>query len=101
MRDQYGQPIPDDLVVLPFGFEPGETVIRGDQVEPEDVEVIARANWYEVEGQEGLILASYLAIQGLSEVNPLDCGLTLAGAQINRIADPLKRYSLEDGFYHA
>jgi len=101
MNDQYGQEIPADLVVLPFGFDPESEVLSGHPREPEDVDIISKANWYEVEGQEGLLLASYEAIEGLSELNPLDCGLTLAGAQLNRVADPLKRYSLEDGFYHA
>ena len=103
MKDQYGQEVPGDLVVLAFGFEPGDGPIRGDALEPEDVEVISRADWYEIEGGPPVVLASYVAIQGLSEYNPLDAGIDLAapGALINRIADPLKRYSLEDGFYHA
>ena len=61
MKDQYGQEIPADLVVLHFGFEPGDGPIRGDALEPEDVEVISRADWYEVEDHP-LMLASYLAI---------------------------------------
>lgn len=102
MKDQYGQEVPGDLVALHFGFEPGDGPIHGDRVEPEDVEVIGRATWYEVEDHP-VMLASYLDIQGLSEINPLDCGIDLQapGLKINRIADPLKRYSLEDGFYHA
>ena len=102
MKDQYGQPIPADLVVLPFGAASGEGVIGFDPVDPEDVEIITAADWYEVAGQEGLILASYEAINGFGSI-PLDCGidLTTPGIQISRIADPLKRYSLEDGFYHA
>ena len=101
--DQYGQPVPKDLVVLQFGFDPDpEKVIHGDPVDPADVKIIMAANWYEVEGREGLILASYLDIGGLSELNPADCGIGLEDSpQINRVADPLKRYSLEDGFYHA
>lgn len=102
MKDQYGQEVPGDLVVLQFGFDPESPVVHGDPLEPEEVAIITAANWYEVEGREGLILASYEAIEGLSELDPLDCGiLDLAGAKINRIADPLKRYSPEDGFYHA
>jgi hypothetical protein len=102
MKDQYGQEVPADLVVLHFGFEPGESVIRGDRLEPEEVDIISKANWYEVEDVP-LILASYEAIDGLSELNPLDYGIDLQAPEIkiNRIADPLKRYSWEDGFYHA
>ena len=101
MEDQYGQEVPEDLVVLHFGFEPGEGVIHGDPLEPEEVEIISKARWYEVEDVP-LVLASYEEIQGLSELDPLDYGINdLATATINRIADPLKRYSLEDGFYHA
>jgi hypothetical protein len=100
--DQYGQPVPKDLVVLPYGFSPCPgKVVSGDPLPNHEVRIIMAASWYEVEGNPGLLLASYLAIGGLSELNPLDCGLTLEGAQINRVADPLKRYSLEDGFYHA
>lgn len=102
MKDQYGQAVPADLVVLPVGAAPGEGVIGFDPMDPEDVELITAANWYELAGQEGLILASYEAINGFGSI-PLDCGLDLAalGIKINRIADPLKRYSWEDGFYHA
>jgi hypothetical protein len=103
MKDQYGQEVPNDLVVLPFGFEPGDGPIRGDMVDPEDIDVMCRADWYEVDDGYPIILVSYLAIQGLSETDPLDCGIDLKapGIKINRIADGLKRYSLEDGFYHA
>jgi hypothetical protein len=101
MFDQYGKEVPQDLVVLPFGAAPGEDVIGFDPVDPEDVEIICAADWYEVEGQEGLILASYEAINGFGSI-PLDCGIDLQapGVQINRIVDRLKQYSLKDGFYH-
>ena len=102
MKDQYEQEVPADLVVLHFGFDPGERVIRGDYLEPEEVEVISAARWYKVEDVP-LILASFEEIEGLSELQPLDYGIDLdtPGLTINRIADPLKRYSREDGFYHA
>ena len=101
MKDQYGQEIPNDLVVLPFGAGPGKDVIHFDALEPEEVGIIIKANWYEVVGQEGLILASADAIVGWGS-DPEDCWLDIEPeTKINRIADPLKRYSWEDGFYHA
>jgi hypothetical protein len=99
--DQYGQPVPKDLVVLQFGFAPGDETIKGDAVDQADVKIIMAANWYEAEERPGLLLASYEAIEGRSEIIPEDCGILLKNMQINRVADPLKRYSLEDGFYHA
>jgi hypothetical protein len=110
MRDQYGGIIPGDLVVLHFGspLEPGtlpedNPLIGFDPVDPADVDAVCAANWYEVQGREGLILASYEEIGGRSELDPLDCGIDLhrPGVRVRRIAGPLKRYSLEDGFYHA
>lgn len=101
MKDQYGGEVPDDLVVLNFGQAPSDEVILFDPVDPEEVGIITAADWYEVEGQEGLILASFEAIQGMCEADPLDCGINLAGMKIHRIATPLKRYSWEAGFYHA
>ena len=101
MKDQYGQEIPADLVVLHFGFEPGDKPIQGDRLEPEEIEIICKARWYEVRDIP-LVLASYEEIHGLSEMNPLDYGIAdTFETDICRIADPLKRYSWEDGFYHA
>ena len=100
MKDQYGQEIPDDLVVVDFGFEPGELInfIR----EPEEVQIISKADWYEVEGYP-LILASAEQIQYLCETDPLDCGYpdNWKTIPIGRIANILKRWGPEDGFYHA
>jgi hypothetical protein len=101
MKDQYGTEVPSDLVVLPFGAAPGKDVIHFDALEPEEVEVISAAAWYEVEGQEGLILASAEFLGGFGS-DPEDCGIGITPeTKINRIADVLKRYSWEDGFYHA
>jgi len=103
LKDQYGQDIPDDLVVLPFGIAPGDDANRVYPLKPETVEIYLKADWYEVENYEGLILASAKAVEYESEDNPLDCGFpdNWQELPISRIADPLKRYSWEDGFYHA
>jgi len=71
-----------------------------------DVKVVEKANWYEVwtSGRRGhAILAGAKAIKYLSEDDPLDAGIDLnaRGTKVMRIADSLKRWSEEDGFYHA
>jgi hypothetical protein len=85
MRDQYGNDVPTDLVVLPthLGLQ--------------DTKVVMSANWYEA---NGILMASYKAIYGLSESDPLEPGV-LPTDQILYVAHALKRYSKEDGFYHA
>jgi len=91
LKDQYGDRVPDDLVVL--GGRPqdyGEGSLR----------LIERANWYEA---DGVILVSAREVNYASETDPLDADVDLSkpGVEIFRIADALKRWSEEDGFYHA
>lgn len=85
-NDQHGQPIPDDLVVLP-DFK---TLFH------KAISVVLDARWYEANGC--LLMASVSEIEGLSEIDP---GIDLAAAEIMFIDEPLKRWSQEDGFYHA
>ena len=108
MKDQYGQEIPGDLVVL----ESGDFIDQGDISDEvndkfpdssgaEDFQTLFNAAWYEVEEWPGVILVSAKAINYLSEVDPMDIGVDISAAQINRIADGLKRFDLQDGFTHA
>jgi len=107
-KDQYGQDVPADLVVLHFGFAPEAVspTIMGDPLELKIVNKIMAADWYEVwtlQGPTGLMLASAEAIEYESEIDLVDCGidLTQPDVEIMRVADPLKRYTWKDGFYHA
>ena len=88
IMDQYGEQVPDDLVVLPDPQMLGE----------DEIKKVMDAPWYEA---EGILMASAKAIDGLSEFDPKDAGIDLEETEVSAIDDPLKRYSKEDGFYHA
>lgn len=90
-RDQYGRPIPDDLVLLPTS---GDNWWLWD----DEIETVLRVDWYEA---NDVLLASAKALNGLSEDDPIDAGVDLNRVEVCRVADCLKRYSPEDGFYHA
>jgi len=94
LEDQYGDPVPDDLVV-PWG--------AGEDFNDEEVNKTNSARWYAAEGFGNIILVSYGEVGGLFETDPIDVGIDLSdpGTQINRIDDVLKRWNPEDGFYHA
>lgn len=89
MKTQYGEDVPDDLVLLP---NPKDLMDL-------DLRVILAAEWYEY---QGILLVSGSAIDWFSEGDPLDAGLDLSALEeIDRVAESLKRFSREDGFYHA
>lgn len=92
LKDQYGGRVPDDFVVL-SGRLPQDYTEK-------DLRMITRAEWYEV---DGIILVSAREVDYASEDDPLDADVDLSkpGIEIGRIADALKRWSEEDGFYHA
>jgi len=94
MKDQYGQAVPADLVVLP-----SYTLCTY-----EERAAIFRETWYEA---NGILLADLpMAAAGLC-LDPRDVGLdvdedgNLEGCEIRRIAAGLKRGNSIDGFYHA
>ena len=93
LRDQYGDKVPNDLVLPPMM----------EAINDEQLKVIMAADWYEVEGKGYAILMSFRQIKGLSEADPLDADIDLSakGIKVFRINECLKRYSDEDGFYHA
>jgi len=90
MNDQYGNKVPDDLIALERGL---------DGFTDEEIKIIVNARWYEVYHSHGEDLAVSLSeIQGIIDGNyPL--GDT--PIEILLINDVLKRWSIEDGFYHA
>lgn len=90
-KDQYDHPVPNDLVVLPCI----ETLHKKDIIK------IEQAIWYECEEKPWVIMASAQEIDYLSEVDPIDCDIDIENCTVMQINDCLKRYSEEDGFYHA
>ncbi len=88
MKDQYGNPVPTDLVLLPDFSDLTE----------QETDLIFRADWYEC---ERVLMASFKAIGELSEDDPIDAGVDLRCAQVFKVDDCLKRGNGEDGFYHA
>ena len=89
-NDQYGQPIPEDLVTLPDITELSGTEIRW----------IDGMDWYET---KGILMASAKDINYLSEVDPLDAGVDLSDPDVEvlKVDSVLHRWSNENGFYHA
>lgn len=91
LKDQYGNPVPDDLVVL-SREKPQEFTELG-------LTLMDAADWYEV---DGILLVSAKAVQSFLEVDPLDCGLKLSQrSQVFAVHSCLHRWNEEDGFYHA
>ena len=100
MKDQYGEKVPNDLVVI--------TDINPDDLTEKELKRVTKADWY-IAGDGTrrfsgyILLASFKAIGDLTEFDPLDAGIDLKdkGVEILRVAAPLKRWSAEDGFYTA
>lgn len=89
MITQYGEPVPGDLVLMPSL----EHLTDADRL------LMFKADWYE---HENVLLVSGSAIDWLSEDDPLDADIDLSTVEeINQVADGLKRWNPEDGFYHA
>lgn len=98
LYDQYGDVIPHDLVILS----------SLGSLNKEDLERVTQAKWYKAArhpqfGPEaGPLLASAEAIGYLSENGLFDStGVREKECFMYRISDCLKRWNLEDGFYHA
>lgn len=90
MNDQFGNKVPDDLIALECG---------PDRFTDEEIKIIVDATWYEVTHSHGQDLAvSLSAIEGVIDgCYPLgDTPL-----EIMAVDDCLKRWSIDDGFYHA
>jgi len=87
-KDQCGNPIPKDLVLLPTLAE----------LSAENIDKVFAADWYEA---NGVLMASAKKIKGLSEDDPADADVDLKTAEILYVAHALKRGNEEDGFYHA
>ena len=88
-KDQYGEKVPGDLVLLPD--------IEG--LSQEEIDIIDNADWYEV---NRILMASAKQIKYLSEDNPLDAGIDPYHRNTNvyYVDHALHRYD-DEGFYHA
>lgn len=93
MKDQYGKPIPPDLVLLENSEE---ALKKGVEVKELD--------WYCV-GETGHIFVSDLKVTeilGHHDFVPLnDVYPVLAKGDVSFVDKPLRRWNLKDGFYHA
>jgi hypothetical protein len=89
MKDQYGNPVPGDLIVL-TGETPGDFTDFA-------LKLIDDADWYEV---NGFLLVSSKAVQHCFDGDPIDAGLDLRKAKVLYVASCLHRWD-DELFYHA
>ena len=91
LKDQYGNKVPNDLVILcgPYGHWTEETLKK-----------VVNAKWYEA---DGLLCVSAAEVDEPDIDEPVSyAGIRLTKrTKIDKIPHPLKRWSIEDGFYHA
>jgi hypothetical protein len=87
MKDQYGEDIPNDLVLMP----------SIESLNEEELKIVDNANWYE---QNKVLMVSAKEINYLSEDDILNADITLKEDKIFYIAFILHRFD-ENGFYHA
>lgn len=95
IKNNYGEQVDElALVLLPDIID----------LTDEEIKIITNAKWYDVIfGNEQILLcADYREIEEMCENGIVDCIRTKNGiAEIMRVNDVLKRWSIEDGFYHA
>jgi hypothetical protein len=90
LKDQYGNPVPDDLVTMP----------SIEFLDDESIKLVDSADWYDVETDQGTFLCvSAKAVDYLSEDDIEGYDYKILG--VEKVDPPLHRYSDEDGFYHA
>ena len=88
MKDQNGNLVPDDLVLMP----------SIDILSLSGISTVDKAKWYEVNGW--CLCVSAKEINYLSEDGLEDAGIEQIET-VDYVDGVLHRYSLEDGFYHA
>lgn len=106
MKDQYNEKVPELVLIPQFDLE---------DLTEEFLSIIYGSDWYDVnidqdeETPTAYLMAPWEQIWGLGYdylwVNPEDeiVGEELGGVliEIMKVPDNLKRFSFEDGFYHA
>jgi hypothetical protein len=95
MRDQYGDRVPNDLVVLDLEVK---------NLSKSELDRIDRIAWYEPVDNNKVVLVSEVALEkcidGLFDATePKDIGLKVG--RVMGIAHILHRWNEHDGFYHA
>jgi len=91
MNDQYGNKVPNDLVLV---YDVDFT--------PEEINLIDNADWYVVDlyHYPGLLCVSADAIDYLLDDDPVE-EFNSEIKSVSYVGKILHRYSIEDGFYHA
>lgn len=93
MLDNYGQEVPTDLVSLTHG---------PDAFTDAEVKAIVNARWYDVVHSHGEDLAvSFYEVGCLELLEPISNPLGDTPIEVMQVNEVLKRWSVEDGFYHA
>lgn len=95
MKDQYKNEMPDDLVSMP----------SIEFLSDNEIKTVVNANWYDAYDGEDCGFSSWLcvsakAIDYLSE-DAIEDYIDRPIKEILLVNDILKRWSIEDGFYHA
>ena len=74
-------------------------------IEPLDSDqrkAVASARWWEADGKVLVVSAAEMQKVGINaEDDPADAGIDIHQVKLEEVADGLKRWSEEDGFYHA
>ncbi len=94
VSDQYGGKVETNkLVLLP----------DINLLDDNEIKVVVNADWYDVHLEDGSVFlcADFRAIQYLSDCGIEDCIVDNGLSEVMRVNDILKRWSIEDGFYHA
>jgi hypothetical protein len=100
MDDQYGNPVPDDLVMLDLAV---------DELNDAQLAAVDRLDWYQPLSNPSTIVVGGSALEeamrksgfgqiGTTDPEEYECKVRLG---VQYIAASLHRWSDEDGFYHA
>lgn len=90
-HDQYGNEIPEELVVLDNDIS---------RYTDDEIQQIVQARWYETEKRHCILIPQSEAPDWI-ETRPIDAEVDMKVDALYFIDDVLKRWSEEDGFYHA
>jgi hypothetical protein len=95
MIDQYGDPVPDNLLCI--------SAINPERLTDDEIKTIVNTSWYE-DGINRLWIAEDAVPPHISEMylttGDLDEDYAYL-SPINYVSRVLKRWSVEDGFYHS
>lgn len=101
--DQYGNAVPEDLVLLPDAMV--EDVEKGSALmmpamDEQDLAQVMDSDWYEINGV--LAMSAKDLPEGWEGSDLADAGVSMdAATEVLKVQPVLHRFSEEDGFYHA